>query len=61
MRTREEIQKEIDELKYQKHIGEMADDFFYTNGKYAEYRRKLYLLEQELKQVEGKDKNNGKK
>lgn len=55
MRTREEIEKDIEELKYQKRIKEMADDFFYTNGKYAEYRRKLYQLEQELKQLEGKD------
>lgn len=55
MRTKEEIEKDIEDLKYQKHIGEMADDFFYTNGKYAEYRRRLYQLEQELKELEGKD------
>ena len=52
MRTKEQIQKDIEELKRRRWQEEMADDFFYTNGKAKAYDRKLYELKQELKQVQ---------
>ena len=50
MRTKEEIQKEIEYYEYQRHIEEMADDFFYTNGKAGAYDRKIRELKKELQQ-----------
>lgn len=52
MRTIEEIKQEIQKLEAQKHIEEMADDFFYTNGKAKAYNSKLFQLRQELAQAE---------
>lgn len=51
MRDIDQIQKEIEELQKRRWQEEMADDFFYTNGKARAYDRKLYELKQELKQI----------
>lgn len=52
MRTIKEIKKDLEELQDWKNREEMADDFFYTNGKEAYYSRTKWQLEQELKQAE---------
>jgi hypothetical protein len=52
MRTVKEIKKDLEELQDWKNREEMADDFFYTNGKEAYYSRTKWQLEQELKQAE---------
>lgn len=44
--------KDLEELQDWKNREEMADDFFYTNGKEAYCSRTKWQLEQELKQAE---------
>lgn len=52
MRKISEIKQDLENLQKWKDIEEMADDFFYTNGKEAYFSRTKYQLEQELKQAE---------
>ena len=53
MRTVEQIKQDIENLQNWKNREEMADDFFYTNGKEAYFSRTMYALKKELAETEG--------
>ncbi|MEE0060467.1 MAG: hypothetical protein UE295_06545 [Acutalibacteraceae bacterium] len=56
MRTAEQIKQDLKSLENWKRTEEIADNFFYTNGKESYYsKRKLQLLK-ELEELENASK-----